>query len=156
VVAGTYYLAHHQEEVSARDRVMGEVVLTLESGTTLDTESLEGKPTVVMSWATWCPECLGILTVLSRVENHFADSVTTIAVNRKEDEQIVRDYRTHYALPDNIIYTKDVADAYYQQSGGHSMPEVVVYDQKGALIAHFLALPTEAELIDIISPLVKP
>jgi hypothetical protein len=89
------------------------------------------------------------------VQTRFGERITTIAVNRKEDAQIVRDYRAAFPLPQNITYTQDAGDAYYARSGGQSMPEVILYDSEGNLVVHLLELPTVEELSTLISPLLE-
>jgi thiol-disulfide isomerase/thioredoxin len=154
IVGGTYYVVNRAAiPPSAREQVMNELTLTLTDGSTLDVSQFEEEPIIVVSWATWCSLCRGVLDTASAVQTHFGDRVTVIAVNRKEDESIVRDFRAAFPLPENIIYTRDDADAYYLKSGGQGMPEVVVYDSKGNLALHLLSIPTKDELINAVTPL---
>jgi thiol-disulfide isomerase/thioredoxin len=155
-VALIYYVVNRTPEPPPElERVMEDVVLTLSDGTTLDATTLGGRPTVVVSWATWCPDCLGLLTTLGAIKERYGEKINAIAVNRKDDEQVVRDYRVAYTLPDTITYTRDSDDVYYKKSGGQAMPEVVVYDKDGNMSAHLLAIPTEEELNALLSSLLS-
>lgn len=148
LIALTYYLVHRVffAPPSDREHAFTSVVLTLPNGETLDTSAFAGKPVVIVTWATWCPSCVEALSAADGALAQYRDRVHVVAVNRTEEKSIIDDYRRVTPLPEGIIYAHDEADAYFDRIGGQSMPEVLVYDSTGRLIAHLLAAPTTDEL----------
>jgi len=46
----------------------------------------EGKPAVVIFWATWCPYCKAFMPYLKQIQaDYAADGVKVVAINAKED-----------------------------------------------------------------------
>ncbi len=140
---------------SAREVALDGVVLTTESGEPLALESTDGKPLVIVSWATWCPECLTALRVAAQSKERHGDRISVIAVNRKEEKTIINDYRAAYDLPTEVTYVLDSADHYFMNVDGISMPEVLVYDSKGALVRRYLDAPQPEEFESLLSSLLK-
>lgn len=140
---------------SARESAFEGVTLTTESGEPLALESTEGKPLIIVSWATWCPECLTALKVAAEAKDRLGDRISVIAVNRKEERQIINDYRSAYELPDQVTYSLDSTDRYFMNVDGISMPEVLVYDSKGALVRRYLDAPQPDEFESVLNPLLK-
>lgn len=131
---------------SSRESAFEGVALTTESGEPLSLESTEGKPLIIVSWATWCPDCLTALRVAADAKDRYGDKISVIAVNRKEERAIINDYRNAYSLPTSVIYSLDSSDTYFMNVDGISMPEVLVYDVKGALVKRYLAAPEPNDL----------
>jgi thiol-disulfide isomerase/thioredoxin len=47
---------------------------------------LEGKPTVVVFWATWCPYCRVFMPYLEQIQNDYgSDRINVLTINAKED-----------------------------------------------------------------------
>lgn len=46
----------------------------------------DGKPAVVVFWATWCPYCKAFMPYLKQIQaDYAADGVKVVAINAKED-----------------------------------------------------------------------
>lgn len=46
---------------------------------------IEGKPTVMVFWATWCPYCNAFMPNLGRIQKDYGeDKINVIAINAKE------------------------------------------------------------------------
>jgi thiol-disulfide isomerase/thioredoxin len=46
----------------------------------------DGKPAVVVFWATWCPYCKAFMPYLKQIQaDYAADGIKVVAVNAKED-----------------------------------------------------------------------
>lgn len=60
-------------------------------GTTFDgravsfPELLDGKPAVVVFWATWCGYCKAFMPYLEDIEAAYGDSINILTINAKED-----------------------------------------------------------------------
>jgi thiol-disulfide isomerase/thioredoxin len=138
---------------SERESAFEGVVLTTETGEPLSLALTEGKPLIVVSWATWCPECLTALRSAAQVKDRYGEQISVVAVNRKEERTIINDYRNAYSLPTSIVYSLDSADRYFLNVDGISMPEVLVYDAKGTLIKRYLDAPQLDVLETVLAPL---
>ena len=62
------------------------------TGTTFDgrevsfPELLDGKPTVVVFWATWCPYCKAFMPYLKGIQADYGtDQINVLTINAKED-----------------------------------------------------------------------
>jgi thiol-disulfide isomerase/thioredoxin len=57
------------------------------SGATIEfPELLDGKPTVVVFWATWCNYCRAFMPYLERIQNDYGtERINVLTINAKED-----------------------------------------------------------------------
>lgn len=46
---------------------------------------LDGKPTVLVFWATWCPYCKAFMPQLASIQADYGDRINVLTVNAKED-----------------------------------------------------------------------
>ena len=46
---------------------------------------LDGKPAVVVFWATWCPYCKAFMPYLERIEAEYGDRINVVMVDVMED-----------------------------------------------------------------------
>jgi len=46
---------------------------------------LDGKPTVLVFWATWCPYCKAFMPHLASIQADYGDRINVLTVNAKED-----------------------------------------------------------------------
>jgi|GEM_PF-3884796 len=157
IIGLTYYefVLKHRIGVSARETAFHNVALTTEDGRGFDSTQLGKKPMIVATWATWCPSCSDMLTTLGAVKAAYGDRIEVIAVNRKEEKSTVDSFRAAVSLPKNITYVTDGADAYFKNSDGRSMPEIIIYDKEGKLREHALAALNKAEIIKILEDLLQ-
>lgn len=156
IVAFTYYtfVLKHHAVISARETAFHNVALTTEDGRGFDSTQLGKKPMIVATWATWCPSCTDMLTALGSVKETYGDRIEVIAVNRKEEKSTVDSFRTAVSLPKNLTYVTDGADAYFKNSDGRSMPEIIIYDSEGKMREHSLAAMTKDELVKVLQEFV--
>jgi thiol-disulfide isomerase/thioredoxin len=155
IVAGTYYVIvlRHAALPTAREAAFHNVALTTEDGHSFDATQFGKKPVVVATWATWCPSCTEMLITLGAVKETFGDRIEVIAVNRKEEKSTIDSFRQAVSLPKNITYVTDGADAYFKNSDGRSMPEILVYDKEGKMTVHALAALSKDELVKALQDL---
>ena len=48
-------------------------------------ELLDGKPTVVVFWATWCGYCKAFMPHLKAIQADYGDQINILTINAKED-----------------------------------------------------------------------
>jgi thiol-disulfide isomerase/thioredoxin len=90
----------------------------------------QGKPTVLVFWATWCPYCKSFMPYLKSIQADYAmRGVKVVVVNAKEDGQ--GDPRAYVQslgfAPIAIANGDDIAKAY----GIQYIPGLLVVDGKG-------------------------
>jgi thiol-disulfide isomerase/thioredoxin len=49
-------------------------------------ELIDGKPTVMVFWATWCPYCKAFMPYLEQIQNDYgSDRINVLTIDAKED-----------------------------------------------------------------------
>ena len=73
-------------ELDAGDRAPPWIATTFAGDTVHFPELLEGKPTVVVFWATWCSYCKAFMPYLEGIhETYGSDRINIVTINAKED-----------------------------------------------------------------------
>lgn len=95
-----------------------------------------GQVLVVTSWASWCPDCEQLLPDLSDLASRYADEgVVILAINRAEPQTTAVAYLKSIDATDGVNLILDPEDRFYDSIRGFSMPETLVYDRTGRIIA---------------------
>jgi thiol-disulfide isomerase/thioredoxin len=47
-------------------------------------ELVDGKPTILLFWATWCPYCKAFMPYLEKIKNDYDDTINVVLINHKE------------------------------------------------------------------------
>jgi len=96
-----------------------------------------GQVRVVNTWASWSPFSADELKDLERLAVEYADqSVTVIAVNRKETKEKAAAYLGTLQTFNELVFAIDITDAFYTSVGGYAMPETIFYDERGNIVFH--------------------
>lgn len=97
-------------------------------------EVTANKPTVINTWATWCPFCTKELADFEELHRRNPDTIV-IAINRSESRQKNISYINESSLG-SIIYLLDPNDTFYKSIGGFSMPETIFINSDGSIGIH--------------------
>ena len=103
-------------------------------GNSVSLQDKLGKHTVVFSWASWCPSCGEDLLRLSVLAEKFPD-IDFVAINRAEPASTANRFLSQYQTS-NVDIVLDGQDHFFSSQGGYAMPELIVYDEKGSVVAH--------------------
>lgn len=146
VAVSLYFLFRDQSAVQKRNNTPAAQALLVEdsekSFTNLQGDKVSinenfGKPIVVMSWASWCPQCTNDLQELGKIAQDFSSrGVTVMAVNRAEDKYSAQRYLDTLSLPSELRIVLDPSDYYFGHSEGYAMPETVVFKSDGQVTLH--------------------
>lgn len=114
----------------------------------------QGKVRVVNFWATWCEPCREEIPALQRVQAKFAESgLETIGISidhADKVQQFARNMAITYPLLLGDARLIDLARALGNRAGG--LPFTLVIDAQGKLLASKLGGITEAQLTEILLP----
>ena len=47
-------------------------------------EVIDGKPTILFFWATWCPYCKAFMPYLEQIQKDYGDDINVVMINHKE------------------------------------------------------------------------
>ena len=46
--------------------------------------AIDGKPTILLFWATWCPYCKAFMPFLEQIKKDYGDAINIVMINHKE------------------------------------------------------------------------
>ncbi len=56
-----------------------------EAGNTVEFPAvIDGKPTILFFWATWCPYCKAFMPYLEQIKKDYGDDINVVMINHKE------------------------------------------------------------------------
>lgn len=98
-------------------------------------ELVNGKVTIINVWASWCPYCIQELPDFVRLKKAYPD-IVIVALNRKESQKEVQEYVRKNGIKNELTVLLDQDDEFYHAINGVGMPETVVVNQQGFIVAH--------------------
>ena len=109
-------------------------VTTLD-GTTITKASLQGKPAVLMFWASWCGTCQKELPNMKTLyEQHKAKGLQAVAIGFQDDEANIRGYvqahQTTFVFPTAYDVNNRVSTLFRARG----TPTFVVLDAQGSIV----------------------
>jgi thiol-disulfide isomerase/thioredoxin len=100
-------------------------------------DSYDEKVVVVTSWASWCPQCAGELTLLNQLANEKNDDrLHIIAINRNEDKYQAQRFMATLPEFPRIQFVLDNQDYFFDSVEGYAMPETIFYNEAGEIVFH--------------------
>lgn len=73
------------KELGQGDRAPPFTARTFDGSTVQFPELMNGKPTVMVFWATWCNYCKAFMPRLKAIKAEFGDGINVLTINAKED-----------------------------------------------------------------------
>lgn len=112
--------------------------------------------TVVLHWASWCPQCESLLPAfIDSADRNLDTSVRLLAVNRAEPQSTVVRYLAYLDIPiDHPAILLDANDTLFSVAASYTMPEVAVYDASFEEVER-LYEPTQTEIAVLLDELTK-
>jgi thiol-disulfide isomerase/thioredoxin len=97
--------------------------------------------TVVVSWATWCPDCEREVRQAMTIADEYVDhDVAVVLMNRAEPAARIQQYFQVMNLPVNesiVIVLLDPDDHLFASLDGYTAPETVLLARDGSVLAQF-------------------
>jgi thiol-disulfide isomerase/thioredoxin len=97
---------------------------------------LDGRPMVVLSFASWCPQCKDHLHMLSRLKNIYGERIDVVALDRKESAEHIRDYLAFVGETPGVTIYIDHTDHLFSATEGYAMPEILMFREDGSTLFH--------------------
>ncbi len=101
------------------------------AGEAVQLSSFQGRPTLLVFWATWCPYCKKLLPGIARLNSKYEPlGLKVLAVNIKEDWKPEVYWRNHEYQFDTVLAGDEVANIY----GISGTPGVVFIAPSGQVL----------------------
>lgn len=91
---------------------------------------LDGKVTVLVFWATWCPYCKALLPHIQSIADEYSDQVSIAALNFREDA----DPAAYFAERGYTLALYPDGDKIAASFGIRATPGVLVFDGGGEIV----------------------
>jgi hypothetical protein len=110
----------------------------------------ETKATVVYPWATWSPTAQSDLSLLNDIAQTHADTLQIVAINRSDINSQIERFLAN-AETSHLQMVVDGSDQTYHIVSGATMPELLLYNREGVLVAHVQQRFTKDYLLGILT-----
>ena len=101
-------------------------------GTRFDPKTVEGKPTLVYFWASWCPPCRGEMPYLQQVYDEWASKgLVLLTIDIGETPATITKYFAENNL--SLLVLLDTDKEVSQEYGITGVPETFLIDRNGII-----------------------
>lgn len=102
-------------------------------GSSVTLSALQGKPTLLIFWATWCPPCRAELSHLQEgVIDLYGDKITVLPISRGEKRETVEEFLTKMGY--TFAVGLDGDQSIYRKYASNYIPRCWVIDSKGEVV----------------------
>ena len=102
-------------------------------GSEVTLSKLQGKPTLLIFWATWCPPCRVELSKLQGyIIDRYGDSINVLPISRGEERAKVDEYITKMGY--TFAVGLDGDQSIYQKYATNYIPRCFVIDAEGKVL----------------------
>lgn len=130
-----WVLAQQSPQTDIKQTAVPAFQLSTVSGEAMTWQQLQGKPTVINFWATWCPPCRREMPLLADATQEYAkQGVQILAVNVGESAEVVANYLNEHNLNMRVLVDGvHSTQALFQVVDGQVMPTTLFIDRAGII-----------------------
>ena len=115
---------------------------------------IDGKPTIVNVWASWCGACRAEHNVLLRGARRYGDSISLVAINYKDELPNARRWLSSLGDPYQWSF-HDLSGRAGLELGVYGVPETFFVNKQGIIVEKISAPLTDKVLADGIALMSK-
>ncbi len=136
------------------DQLAPDFTLTGLDGQPLTLRELQGKPTLINFWATWCPPCRQELPDLQAIYDKHGDDINFVAVDVKESQSTVASFAERLNLTFPIVLDTNgaVSNQQYQVRG---LPTTLFLNPQGIVATRHVGPLNQARIERYLTPLLE-
>ena len=123
----------------------------LDGSGTFSSADLEGRPTIVNFWASWCVPCRDEAPMLSAAEERYGDRINFLGINIRDGLDNARAFADERGL--NYTHVRDPDQSIYDDFGLTGQPETYFLDDEGVVVEHVPGPLTEDKLFTLLDSL---
>lgn len=131
--------------------LIGKVFPTLQgkdlNGNTVTLGVVDGKPTIVNVWASWCAACRSEHNVFLRGVRRYGDSISLVAINYKDELMNARRWLNNLGDPYQWSF-HDLSGRAGLELGVYGVPETFFVNKHGIIVEKISAPLTDKMLAD--------
>ena len=102
-------------------------------GSKVTLSALQGKPTLLIFWATWCPPCrLELSKLQEHIIDRYGDKINVLPISRGEERATVEDYISNMGYTFAIGLDGD--QSIYNNYATNYIPRCFVIDANGKVL----------------------
>jgi len=133
-------------EDRARTRASADFTLMDMTGKPWHLKDLRGKVVLVNFWATWCAPCQREIADFQAMHDRFADQGLLILAVTSEDAATVKRYQADRPFTFRVLL--DPGDMARKQFLVDGIPQSMLYDREGTMVAEIPGPLTKGQLLD--------
>ncbi len=149
---GTYEVDDKHSLIKVGDK-LPQFTVGMNDGTALSTQSLEGKPSVIVLFRTTCSDCQRELPVVQKLYETYGRDVNFVCISRAEENDAVQAYWSEHAL--TLPYSPQPDKAVYNLFATQTIPRVYVSDASLTVRSVFVEKASEKALKKAITSLLQ-
>ena len=102
-------------------------------GSKVTLSALQGKPTLLIFWATWCPPCrLELSKLQEHIIDRYGDKINVLPISRGEERAKVEEYISKMGYTFAVGLDSD--QSIYRKYATNYIPRCFVIDAKGKVL----------------------
>ena len=102
-------------------------------GSKVTLSALQGKPTLLIFWATWCPPCrLELSKLQEHIIDRYGDKINVLPISRGEERAKVKEYISKMGY--TFAVGLDGDQSIYRKYATNYIPRCFVIDAKGKVL----------------------
>ena len=102
-------------------------------GSKVTLSALQGKPTLLIFWATWCPPCrLELSKLQEHIIDRYGDKINVLPISRGEERAKVKEYISKMCY--TFAVGLDGDQSIYRKYATNYIPRCFVIDAKGKVL----------------------